>query len=259
MRKYVLITGDWHCGHRGGLTPPAYWEGFLNSKDPHLKKTALIQKHIWDFYKEWATKRKWDVVFHLGDMIDGKGQKSGGNEQITTDRLLQIEMAVEAAQLTRAKKFRIVRGTKFHVGDSENFEDAIAKRIGAEIKNHGFWSVEGVGFDLKHKVGGSTVPHGGATPLLKSKLWSILWAERGIYPKAQLLGRGHVHSYLMTQDMRYLDFTAPCLQWGSEYGEQQCEKTIDLGIIEMVCNKGAFTFEPHILNMEFAKPEMEAL
>lgn len=259
MKKYVLITGDWHCGHEGGLTPPRYWKGFLDSEDPHLRKKAMIQKVIWEFWAEWATKRQWDVVFHLGDMIDGKGQKSGGNEQIVTDRLLQIDMAVEAAELTRAKKFRIVRGTKFHVGDSENFEDSIAERIGAEIKNHGFWSVEGVGFDLKHKVGGSTVPHGGATPLLKAKLWDLLWAERKIYPQAAILGRGHVHSYLTVQDTRYTSFSNFCLQWGSEYGEQQCEKIIDLGVVEVVCENGHFAMYPHELNMEFAKPEMEEL
>jgi hypothetical protein len=256
--KNVLLTGDWHCGHVGGLTPSSYWKGFLDSENPVLKKNAVIQKHIWEFWEKIATSKKWDVLLHLGDCIDGKGQKSGGNEQISTDRVDQIDMAVEAMKIAKAKKIMIIRGTKFHTGDTENFEDIIAKQVGAVIKNHGFCKIEDVSFDLKHKVGGSSIPHGRNTAILRSRLWSMLWAERGMAPNSNILARGHVHFYTINQDFKYTNIYCPCLQWGSEFGEQQCEQTIDLGAIEITCDKGHYNIIPHILDMSLMSivPEM---
>jgi hypothetical protein len=231
----------------------------LKSDDPKVAKRAIILKTIWEFWKKIATSRKWDYLFSIGDLLDGKGEASGGIEQLTTDRKEQCDMVTEALKLARAQTIRMVRGTPYHVGKEDTFEDFIADSLHAEIKDHFFLDVDGVIFDLKHKIGSSAIPHGRATSLLRSSLWSQLWAERGLAPNPDILIRGHVHYFTLVKDFYKTRFTMPCLQWDSRYGKLNCEGTIDLGVVEIVVDKGKYTIIPHHLDMRFAKAEAEKI
>ena len=258
--KYGLFISDTHCGHGTGLTPPQFWRESLKADDPKIQKEAMIRKTIWEFTESVLTKRKWDYLFSLGDLIDGKGDANGGIEQITTDRVKQVDMAVEALSLARAKTIRMVRGTPYHTGKEENFEDIIADRLDAQIKDHSFLDVDGTVIDLKHKIAGSGVPNGRATPLLRSEVWALLWNDRGLAPKPDLIVRGHVHYHIIIQDVMRTRMTMPALQWDSQYGKRECEGTVDLGLVEIQFSKGGmFQLIPHILNMQFAKAEAEKI
>jgi predicted phosphodiesterase len=259
LMKNILIVSDTHSGHQAGLTPPQYWMESLKSNDPSIAKRAMILKAIWEFWEKIAKSKKWDYLFSIGDLIDGKGQKSGGIEQLTTDRKEQCDMAVQALKLAKSKTIRMVRGTPYHTGEEENFEDFVADALNAEIKDHFFLNVDGVIFDLKHKIGGSSIPHGRATPIMRSSLWSQLWAERGLAPNPDILIRGHVHYFTCIKDFYKTCFTMPCLQWDSRYGKLNCEGTIDLGVIEMQVDKGHYSILPHQLDMKFAKAEAEKI
>lgn len=257
--KYALVLSDNHSGHGAGLTPPKYWRESIKSEDPHMAKKALILKTIWEFWNDIASSRKWDYLLHIGDAIDGKGEASGGIEQLTTDRQIQVEMATEAISCARAKTIRMVRGTPYHVGKEDNFEDFIARNVGAEIKDHMFLNINDVTLDLKHKIGGSSIPHGSGTALLKAKLWAALWAERGLAPNPDIIIRGHVHYHLLIKDFHKTQFTAPCLQWDSRYGKLNCERTIDLGVMEIAFGDGTYEIIPHQLDMRFARAEAEVI
>lgn len=116
---------------------------------------------------------KVDLLVVNGDSIDGRGDKNGSVEQITTDRLVQVEMAAEAIRAVDAVAIRIVAGTEYHVGPKEDFEKALADRVDGEFTDRLAVEVNGTRFSVRHKVGGSSIPHGRATALLREHLWEV--------------------------------------------------------------------------------------
>ena len=218
--KRIIVISDAHCGHRSGLTPPAY------QREDH-------QVEIWNWYSATVRRLKGDILFCLGDMIDGKGRRSGGTELVTSDRLIQCDMAIEVVEEANCKTKMMVYGTPYHTGDEEDYESIIARNVNAVIKSHLFPVCNGIQFDLKHKVGGSTIPHGRATALAKSKLWNKMWVDHDKgQPRADILIRGHVHYHEYTGNPQGLAMTCPALQgWGSKFGERQCEGIVDTGLL----------------------------
>jgi hypothetical protein len=142
-------------------------------------------------------------------------------------------MATEVIQETGCKKISMVYGTGYHVGDDDDYEDQVAQNVGAIIKDHAFPICNGIQFDLKHKIGGSTIPHGRATPLQKAKLWNAMWNDHDQgQPLADIVLRGHVHYHEYTGNSRGLAMTCPALQgWGSKFGQRQCEGIVDTGLL----------------------------
>ena len=63
-KKRVLVIGDAHCGHTSGLTPPKW-------------QTRDCQSEVWEWYYHLVRTLNPDVLFVMGDMIDGKGKRSG--------------------------------------------------------------------------------------------------------------------------------------------------------------------------------------
>lgn len=250
----VLVVSDTHCGHKTGLTPPD-WQYKTDTKSEHLRKLGDIQRAIWGFWNWSAETFKPDVVLHIGDVIDGTGDRSGGTEEITTDREEQVEMAVQAFSVFKTDRFHVVRGTPYHTGKEEDWENVFATRIGAGIGDHSIISVEGVMFDLKHKIGASSIPHGRATAINRERLWSSLWAERDMMPSCNYIIRGHVHYHAAAGAFNQWQMTAPCLQWGTKFGSRQCSGTIDLGCLVFDCHEGEATWKAWPLDMRFTKAE----
>jgi len=219
-KKRILVIGDAHCGHTSGLTPPKF-------------QVRDCQAEVWDWYYDIVKRLNPDVLFVMGDMIDGKGPRSGGTELITSDRLVQVEMAVEVIKVIDCPEITMVFGTPYHTGDAEDYESIIAKEVGAYITGHAFPKCNGLQFDIKHKVGSSTIPHGRGTPLQKAKLWNKMWADHnGEQPVADIILRGHVHYHEYSGNSRGLAMTTPALQgWGSKFGVRQCEGIVDTGLL----------------------------
>jgi len=223
--KRVVVVSDLHCGHRAGLTPPDHW----------VKGSAYFeqQRKTWAFYEDGIKSLgKIDIMVCNGDAIDGKGQKSGGNEQIETNRSKQVDIAVECLKVAKPDEYRFTYGTPYHVGIEEDWEREIALRLKSEIRGHDFFEVNGKKFDVKHKIGSSTIPHGRYTPIAKEKLWNTIWADRGGQVKADITIRSHVHYYLTSSNANWLGVVTPALQgFGSIYGVRQCSGTVDYGFI----------------------------
>ena len=58
---------------------------------------------MWEFYTSSVDSlRPIDILICPGDAIDGKGERSGGVELITPDRLEQVRMAAEAVAYAKA-------------------------------------------------------------------------------------------------------------------------------------------------------------
>jgi predicted phosphodiesterase len=256
--KRVLVISDLHCGHRAGLTPPS-WQYKENDLDYERSKFGEIQKSIWDFYSSEIEKlQPIDSLFVMGDCIDGKGEKSGGTELIEVDRLKQTDIATECINFVKAKHIVIIRGTPYHVGKEEDFENVIAKNVNAtKIGDHEWIDINGLVFDLKHFVSSSVIPHGRHTAISRDKLWNLLWAERNGQPKSDILIRGHVHYFGYSGNSRSLNINMPALQgWGSKFGTKIPSGIVDIGLLYFdIESRDEWSWYPIILESELLTVE----
>ena len=236
----VMFIADLHCGHMSGLTPPE-WDSKPGAGWP-AKKISFYdhRREIWDIYEETIFRVKPDVVIVPGDAIDGKGQKSGGTEQLTADRNEQCWMAVAALKRVNAKRYVMSYGTSYHVGFQEDWEDQVAKGLSeASIGGEDNAMVHGKVINYRHYLGGSSVPHGRATPLNKEVVWNKLWSLRGEYPAADVIARAHNHYYVAVDTADTLAFSLPAAcGYGSKFGTRICSGTVDFGFVWMDIEKG---------------------
>jgi hypothetical protein len=234
--KKVLAIGDLHCGHGVGLTPPAWQSG---------GELGVIQKALWDHYAETVQSiGKVDLLIVNGDTIDGKGKRSGGTELIEPDLTRQTEMAAECVDLVKTNRVVMTYGTPYHTAtdcgadtESQLIKDLKLKKPSRTVTvgGHEWIDVNGMIFDVKHKVGSSGIPHGRATAIKKEALWNMLWAEREQNPKAHVFLRSHVHYHEYAGNSEYLAMTLPALQGpGSKYGVRQCSGTVDFGLVSFI-------------------------
>lgn len=234
MTKRTLVVSDLHSGASTGLTP-------LN---PKWRQTELSET-LYRLYLKWISELgPFDIVIVNGDAIDGTGDRSGGTEQITTDRLEQCEIAAECLRDTGARDIHLIAGTPYHTGNAEDWEKIIAKEVGGKFHDRGFFQINGREFNFKHKIGSSGIPHGRLTPLAREILQNREWYLEGTEPKADVLIRSHVHYYDQIDHCDCLGFITAGLQsLGSKYGARQCSGVVHFGILVIdVTDKGEITW-----------------
>ena len=252
--KRVIAAGDFHCGAYTGLTPPGYW----------VQPFLPMQKEI---YGWWESKARSIGRVHLflgnGDLIDGKGEASGGTEIFEADRNKQAELAINCISIWNAKHHHFTYGTSYHTGKSEDFEDVVAKHFEAPIGGHEWADVNGVVFDLKHHCGSSSAPTGEATALLSENIWATLWAD------LKMAHRGQEYTYILRSHAHFdLEVAKPSECWrairlpgmqapGSKYGTRRCKRTISMGFYEfLIHDNGRHECIPHVLKVKNARPTL---
>jgi len=254
-RKRVVVISDLHCGHQIGLTPTGF--------DPDERPARGAR--LWDQRREiwnWFTNKisrvgKIDVLIVNGDAVDGKGPASGGTEQLYIDRNDQVEMAASVINYIGARKVLMSYGTSYHTGKQEDWEDAVAREVGAEkIGGEDNVEINGKIINYRHHISRSSVPHGRFTAIAKEQLWNGLWAERGEYPKADIIIRSHVHYHVYCGSSGWLAMTTPGLQgYGSKYGGRRMSGTVDIGFVTITIEKsGEFAWRPVLLRLGLQSP-----
>lgn len=226
--KRVLIVSDFHAGHEVGLTPPKW------NPESEADHSSRYRAYMWDRYAETVKSLKpIDVLICNGDAIDGRGERSGSLELIVLDRDLQAQMAAEAIKIADAGKVYIARGTDYHVGPDESWENLVAERTGAErVGDVLNLDVNGLMFNIKHHIGGSQTPIGRTTPLTREAVWNALWSVRQGFTLADVLIRSHVHYHAYVGGPQWLALTTPGLQgYGTRYGERRLSGLIDFGMV----------------------------
>lgn len=233
-RKRLVVIADMHCGHKFGLTPPEWWASETVSDD-RLVKHKNFQRALWQFYSAAIRGlRPIDILVVNGDAIEGKGDKTGGIELITPDRHEQVRMAARVIDEASAKSVRACYGSGYHVGREEDFESLLPRLVQCKdvlVQGHLFLSVNGRVFDIKHKIGRSTIPHGRLTPLIRAAMWNTLWAARDRQPAADVIIRSHVHYYERWENDLWEAVITPALQYNTIYGIRECEGVVNLGIV----------------------------
>ena len=256
MKKYrrVVVISDTHCGHRAGLCSPDYqYEIKKNPRSQTIRdrnKFAVIQREIWSWYaKTMKDLQPIDTLFHLGDCIDGNSPKNSGIEEMEVDRLKQCDIAVDCINESKAKNIILIRGTDYHVGGSTEYENVVYDRItppgSKKIGNHEWVEFfDGkIIFDLKHKVGNTTVPYSQGTSISKDRYMNLLWAERDLQPKANIFIRGHIHKDFFAGDSDFLSLSMPSLQWTTNYGAKVCSSRVSVGLAVFdLCSDGTYSW-----------------
>lgn len=249
----VACISDLHCGHGAGLTPPD-WQSGAWAGASRARVVRAAQAALWDEYARIAREEGADVLVVDGDATDGPGKQTG--EHITRDVIEQAAMAVECINVWRGAEVYMAFGTPFHVSaDGNDIERVIADQVGArEIGGHLYLDVHGVMFDVKHKVGSSSVPHGRHTSLARERLWQQLWSEYG-QPRGSrgdVLIRGHVHYHSVAGGSNWVAMTLPALQGlGSKYGVRECSGVVDWGLVIFdVQTDGRFSWRAHTVRGE---------
>jgi len=236
-KKRLLVLSDMHCGHMGGLTPTQWQVSPERAAEGNLPShTAEAQAKLWHAYRTAIQKLKpIDICVHNGDAIEGKGERSGGTELITTDREEQARMAVRCLNYVRPRDgYHLTYGTPYHTGVTEDFENLVARELGASIGSHEWFDIYGVVFDFKHFVSGSSIPHGRETALAKEKLWNGIWAqEHKQQPDADVLIRSHVHYAVVGGRLfGWRGYTTPALQLAAtKFGGRKMTGLVECGLM----------------------------
>jgi hypothetical protein len=256
-RKRIVILPDPHCGHEYGLAPPHYQRAATS-------KTGKFERALWTFWTEGVDALKpIDILICPGDSIEGKGERSGGMELITPDRHEQVRMAAEAIAYAKAPVVRITFGTKYHVGQDEDYESVLVDMLrpaDATAQGHGFFRVNGRAIDVKHKSTGSSVPHGRMTPLAKAVMWNKMWAAEGRQPKGEIFIRAHIHYYAYCGGTDWIAIGCPAMTYNSHFGVRSCEGLVDVGFLYIdIEEDGSFTWQPVLADFAELKVRPESL
>jgi hypothetical protein len=259
--KRMVVVSDFHSGHDYGLTSPAWWR----PEEGRNAKIGKFQRELWKFYTEAIDSlRPINLLLVNGDCLEGKGESSGGVELITPDRHDQVRMAADAIEYADAECVRILYGTRRHVGKDEDFESVLADSLkGKDVKvqGHAFLEVNGCGVDIKHKLGGSPIPHGRMTAIARARLWNLVWnSEHERQPKADILIRSHVHYFGYAGGESWLGVTTPALTYNSSFGVRECEGLVDVGLLVFDFDEeGNYTWNPVLAEFDDLKVLPESI
>jgi hypothetical protein len=222
-----------------------------------MTETRNLQKEMWQTYRRMLRQiGAVDVLIVNGDALDGKAWRQGSRRLITADRNEQAEIAVNALSWIDAKEIVVVAGTPYHTGKGEQFERIIADKLEARFELRAFLNINGSIWDVRHKISGSSIPHGRLTPVLREKLWNNLWKAKGNQPEVNVTLRAHVHYHVGAFYKGWVGMTLPALQApATEYGMLDCSGTVDWGMVLFeVSKKGnvAWDDESYIVELEGA-------
>ena len=249
----LLILSDLHCGHYVGLTHPDFHGKFIINDVAKHNKLVRIEKELWQFFEDEINSIKpIQICVVNGDAIDGKDERWGGNELITTDRDKQICIAKKAIDHVGANHNVFTFGTPYHTGKEEDWEEVLAREYKAKIGAHEWLDINGRIFDIKHSIGSYSSPLGRFSPLARERVWSALWQERNLTPRSDFIIRSHVHYFSKIEDSEFTAITTPALQgMGTKFGSRKCSGLIDFGFIHFdIKANGDVTMVKHIAKLE---------
>lgn len=234
-----LITSDFHTGHQLGLTPPGYKRNF--PKGPGQKIARQNKLYSEWFYINMEKYKPYDVAIVNGDAIDGSGILSGGVEQITTDRTVQVEMAVKIINSFEADQVYMTFGTPYHGGKEEDWEKLIATEVGAEIEDEMDIDANGLIINIKHHSGRSNIPWGRPGRIAKDWYDNLLASIAGRNERANIVIRSHVHYFTevgAAYPTRWKAYTTPALMgYGPKYA-RKLSGGVDFGFLIIDVQKG---------------------
>ena len=159
IRNLVVIS-DTHSGCRVGLIHPdgaaLDGGGQYRPSDLQLKMWAYWRE-FWDQWVPEATRGEPFDVVHNGDALDGSHHRSTTQISHNLEDQQRIAEAVLAPVVAQCQasggRYFHIRGTEAHVGQSGEYEERLARTLGAVPNNLGQYAR----FDLWKRVGSALV------------------------------------------------------------------------------------------------------
>jgi hypothetical protein len=202
VRNLVVIS-DLHCGCRLGLCPPEP----VVLDDGGTYKHSRLQAKVWgmweEFWGEWvpaATKGEPYAVVVNGDAMDGVHHRSVTQVSQNLVDQLRIAELVLAPIVERAVAYYHIRGTEAHVGPSGQYEEMLARNLGAipgDDGEHARWAMLArVGWGLvhlTHHIGTTGSMHYETTAIQKELSEMYTEAARWGTEPPDVIVRSHRH------------------------------------------------------------------
>jgi hypothetical protein len=248
----VVILADTHCGSRSGLTPPG-WGYQAGSGDTDRETWATWQDALWAEYARICQKlQPVDLLICNGDMVDGRGAKTGGVEELEADRAKQARMAARCIEEMHALRILLVAGTPYHSAeDGEDWDAAVAEHVTCEVLGtEGYVNVRGLVFHVKHFAPSSIIPHGRFTGPAREYLWLALRALHHDCPRADVVVRSHAHYGIDAGNRYWRVIVTPGMQGFTRYGRKTGLREVDLGVTEFnVTSREEWTWKTHWIDL----------
>jgi len=252
MAHANIFISDGHVASDYGLWHPDALTDTEGAKHVH----NFIQAYLWECWQHaidvWLPSvcgKTPRVVWFGGDLVDGVQPKS---PLCCDDAILQADAAekVYGPVAKTAERVYAVSGTMFHAGKTGAWDNEVAKRLGAvpspgpEGTRYARWraypiAVDGVVFNLAHKVRGSVVRSSRLTPLVNEYITAGLDCFEQDSPKPDWILRGHSHLYRNPPFTRSHVVSLPGWQaktpfaWGIETGNP-----FDIGLFVVFTDEG---------------------
>jgi len=241
LKTQILIAGDLHCGHLLGLTPPEEMRRFVLSK---------LMEDFWNFW-ETNTSDKFDIAFWMGDLIEGEGKRDSSHLLLPCIDD-QVDLAVNIISRLNIKRHVFVYGTPYHVSNNSDYERYIAENFGGDIKTTQKKIIDGIKFDISHKVGKSGSIAGGDSILKNEMLWAY------INDNVDYVIRGHAHEYRLEE----LDFLTGiicpalkiCYPDLDRYG-RGLKGWYTVGFLKMIIEDGVANISKHFFRYKLNRME----
>lgn len=160
--RSLIIVSDTHCGCRLGLMNP---EVPVRLDGGGWYQASKFQKAMWKLWRElfdvWVPQvtrgEPYDLV-HNGDAIDGVHHRSTTQISQNIEDQLRIAESVLQPEVNRCKAsggtYYHIRGTEAHVGQSGEYEERLARTLGAKPNDEDQFAR----FELWKRVGGKNGP-----------------------------------------------------------------------------------------------------
>lgn len=209
MIRNIAVVSDLHCGDQFGLCPDK-----VRLDGGGYYESSTLQKKV---NRMWLESFKWvkqtikDEPFVLvinGDAIDGKPHQS--KTQISDNYSDQISIAETILRPVlddpKCKKYYHIRGTEAHVGKSGEYEELLAKKLGAipdEFGNHARWEMwYEIGKSLvhfSHHIGTTGSSSYESTAVYKELVEAFVEAGRWNEKPPSVIVRSHRHRQFETR------------------------------------------------------------
>ena len=203
MRNIIVIS-DTHCGCQFGLCPPVVQLDSGGEYRANKFQNDVYKKWLL-FWNEWVprvTEKEQYIIVHNGDVIDGvhHGTVTQISQNIN-DQLIVAQKCLEPIITNKnCVGYYHIRGTEAHVGKSGQYEEMLARSLGAvkdEFGNYArfeMWmQLQSSLIHFSHHIGTtgsvsyeSTAPH---KELVEAYLESGRWGDH----PPDLVVRSHRH------------------------------------------------------------------
>jgi hypothetical protein len=272
---HLVVVSDLHVGCQLGLCPPAgaaISEGGYYKPSPLQKKVAKMWRYFWYNYVPRITKGDdFDVVVN-GECIDGVHHNSvtQWSHDLADQAAAALGVLRPIKKLCKGK-FYVIRGTEAHSGQSGQWDEWIARELGAvptksgQYSRYELWKMVGRGLvHLTHHIGGTSSSAYEFTAVGKELVEAYVEGGRWGDRPPDVIVRSHRHRHMCVEHAtgrgKATSVVTPGWQGKTPFahkiaGARQSQPMFG-GIVISWSNKEKFLYERHqVWRLERDPPE----